>query len=96
MKDFDYLSSAKLSPFSPTPFCNNVHKSGFSPPVESNSLNLIFYIISAHQKREIHVRKRSLEPKKPIFYRLSGDYVKSNNRRAPHFGDARFHFIVSV
>ena len=52
-------SSAKRSPFSPTPFCKNVHKSGFFPPVESYSLNLNFTIISTLQKREIHVRKRS-------------------------------------
>ena len=64
MKGFDYHSSAKRSPFSPTPFCNNVHKSGFFPPGESYSLTLNFYIISAYQKREIYVRKRSRELKK--------------------------------
>ena len=67
MKDFDYLSSAKLSPFSPTPFCNNVHKSGFFPPVESYSLKSNLSINPAHQKREIQVLKRSRELRKPHF-----------------------------
>ena len=47
-----------------------MHKSGFFPPGESYSLNLNNYIISAYQKREIHVRKRSREPKKPQIYGL--------------------------
>ena len=64
---FDSHSSAERSPFSPTPLCNNVHKSRFFPPVESYSLNLNFIIISALQKREIYVGKRSQEPRKPQF-----------------------------
>ena len=59
MEGFDHHSSAKRSLFSPTPFCNNVHKSGFFPPGESYSLNLNFIIISVLQKRKIYVREKS-------------------------------------
>ena len=65
MKVFDCLSSAKWSPFSPTPLCNNVHKSGFFPPGENFIQNLNFYIVSRNFEAEIHVPKRSREPRKP-------------------------------
>ena len=64
---FDCLSSAKPSPFSPTPFSHNVHKSGFFPPGESVIQNSKKHINLAYQKREIYVRKRSQEPRKPQF-----------------------------
>ena len=66
---FDCLSSAKRSPFSPTPSCHNMYESGFFPPVESVIQNSKKHINLANQKREIYVRKRSREPKKPPILR---------------------------
>ena len=66
--------------FPPPPFCNNVHKSGFFPPVETVIQNSKKYINLANQKRKIHVQKRSQEPRKPQFTGLLSSRVLPKKR----------------